>query len=321
MKNFARCAFAAAWFFLLLVATAFAQFPQGAITVVLTAGPGDGSDIAMRLMAEDLRRTLKVPLVIVNKPGAGGVLATESVVRANKDGYTLLFSNNAPLTFRPVMDPDTTRYDALKELLPLGMVSRTPFLLATRSDLAYRDLAAFIAAAKKSPGAMRIATVGTGSVGDFTVDAISALTGTAFTVVPYKGATPAVTALTAGQVEGTAITMSALIAGLKSGTLRPLVISSKYPDYPDIPTLKELGHAGNLIGVWTAFFAPSGIPAEARSVLIAAFKSAITDPALRGKLLAAGLVADYSPPEEVQREMREELRMVREFARRAGLAK
>ena len=296
-------------------------YPQGAITIILTAGPGDGSDIAMRMMAEDLRKSLKVPVLLVNRPGAGGVLATDSVVRANKDGYTLLFTNNAPLTFRPVVEPDTTRYDPLKDLVPLGMVSRTPFLLAVRSDVPYKDFGQMIAYAKKNPGVVRIATVGTGSVGDFTVDAINSLTGAGLTTVPYKGATPAVGAVAGGHVEGTAITMSALIGHLKSGALRPLVISSKYPEFPDIPTLTELGYSGNLIGVWTGFFAPAGIPAEAKNVLVPAFRAAIKNPAITAKLLSAGLVENYNAPDEVLKEMRQEYQMVKDFAKRAGVVK
>lgn len=310
------------WLFFTTASSLFAQgYPQRAIAIILTAGPGDGSDIAMRMMVEDLQKSLKVPVVLVNRPGAGGVLAADSVVRASKDGYTLLFTNNAPLTFRPVMEPDTTRYDPLKDLVPLGMVSRTPFLLAARSDAPYKDFGQMIAYAKKNPGVVRIATVGTGSVGAFTVDAINSLTGAGLTTVPYKGATPAAGAVAGGQVEGTAITMSALIGHLKSGTLRPLVISSKYPEFPDIPTLAELGYSGNLIGVWTGFFAPAGTPAEAKNVLVPAFRAAIRNPAFTAKLLSGGLVVNYNSPEEVLKEMRQEYQMVKDFAMRAGLVK
>ena len=300
----------------------FAQaYPQGAITVILTAGPGDGSDVAMRLMAEDLRKSLKVPVLVVNKPGAGGVLAVDSVVQSNKDGYTLLFTNNAPLTFRPAVEPETTRYDPLTDLVPLGMVARTPFLFAVRSDLPYRDFAEMLRYAKDKSSLFRVATVGTGSIGDFTVDAINSLTGTGLTIVPYKGATPAVVAVAGGHVEGIASAMSALIGNLKNGTLRPLVISTKYPQFPDIPTLTELGYSGNLIGVWTGFFAPAGIPAEAKNVLVAAFRAAIKNPVNTAKFLSAGLVESYNSPDDVLKEMREEYQMVKAFAKRAGLVK
>ncbi len=296
-------------------------YPQGPITIVLTAGPGDGSDTTMRMMAEDLRKSLKVPVLLVNKPGAGGVLAVDSVVRANKDGYTLLLTNNAPLTFRPAVEPATTRYDPLKDLVPLGMVSRTPFLLAVGKEAPYKDFAQLIAYAKQHPGGIRIATVGTGSVGDFTIDAINSLTGAGLTTVAYKGATPAVMAVSGGHVEGTAITMSAVIGQVKSAALRPVVISSKYPEFPDIPTLAELGYSSDLIGVWTGFFAPAGIPNEAKNVLVPALRAAITNPQTTTRLLSAGLVESYSAPDDVVKEMRQEYHRVMEFARRAGLVK
>ena len=318
-----RACVAVVWCISLVVAPPLSAqlYPQGAITFVLTAAPGDGSDIAMRLMADELRKSLNAPVLLVNRAGAGGVLAVDAVVRANKDGYTILFTNNAPLTFRAVIEPETTRYDSAKDLVPLGMVARTPFLVAVRSDAPYTSLAQLVAHAKKSPGSVRFATVGTGSVGDFTVDTLNSLTAAGLTTVPYKGATPAVSAVAGGQVEATAITMSALIGNLKSGTLRPLVISSKYPEFPQIPTLSELGYPGNLIGVWTGFFAPAGIPAEARSVLIPALRAAITHPSIAAKLLSAGLVVDYNPPEAVLKELRDEYQKVRDFARRAGLVK
>jgi tripartite-type tricarboxylate transporter receptor subunit TctC len=297
------------------------SYPSGAVNLVIPLAPGDATDVAGRTMAEELAKLLKVPIVPVNKPGAGGTLGADSVAKAKKDGYTILLTNNASLIFNRILTPESVSYDPFKDLTPLGMATRTPILFAARQDAPYKSFNEVVEFAKKNPGKVRLGTAGAGSVGHFTVEIINSLTGAGIIMVPFKGASPAITALLGGHVEGVVLALGALTSHLKSGAFRGIVISNKFPEFPDIPTLTQLGYRQNLLGVWLAFFAPSGMPAEVTKALVPAIEKVVKDPAGASKLAALGMVQDYQPPEKLLAEIREEYRTVEEIAKKAGLAK
>lgn len=309
-------------FLLSLTPHLYAQsYPQSAINLVIPLAPGDATDVAARTMAEELSKLLKVPIVPVNKPGAGGTLGTDSAVKAKKDGYTILISNNAALIVNRVLTPEFVAYDPFKDLTPLGLAMRTPILLAVRQDAPYKNFSEMVEFAKKNPGKVRVGTVGAGSVGHFTVEIVNSLTGAGLTMVPFKGAGPGVNALLGGHVEGVALALGVLSSHLRSGAMRGIVMSSKVPEFPEIPTLPQLGYRQNLLGVWSGFFAPAGVPAEVTKVLIPAVEKAAKDPGIASKLAGLGMVQDYAPPEKLLAEIREEHRAVEEIAKKAGLIK
>src|SRR5436309_2055325 len=128
---------------------------------------------------------------------------------------------------------------ALNTLTPLGLAMRSPSILAVRSAAPYKTFAEMVEHSKKNPGSVRVGTTGAGSVGDFCVLTLNSLTGAGLVTVPFTGASPAVTALLGGHVEGVVLALGTMTGHLRSGTLRGIVISSKYPDFPDIPTLSE----------------------------------------------------------------------------------
>ena len=296
-------------------------YPKGPISLVIPLTPGDATDIAARAMGEELAKLLKVAVVPVNRPGAGGALGTDSVVKAARDGYTILITINAALTFRRVLDPQNVQYDPLKDLTPLGLTTRIPSILAVRDNLPYRSFAEMVEHAKKNPGAVRAGTVGAGSVGDFTVQLVNSLAGAQITMVPFKGAAPAITALRGGHIEGVALALGALSGQLKSGAMKGIVISSKFPDFPAIPTMTELGYPQNLLGVWLGFFAPAGVSAEVTGALVPAVEKVARDPAIAARLAALGMLQDYAPPEKLAEEIRDEHRAVEGIAKKAGLIK
>lgn len=297
------------------------SYPSGAITLVIPLAPGDGTDVAGRVMAEELSKLLKVPIVPMNRPGAGMAIGTDSVVKAKKDGYTILITPNAALVSGRILNPETVSYDPVKDLTPLGLATRTPVILTVRGDAPYKSLPEMIDFAKKNPGKVRAATVGPGSIGHFSVEVINSLTGAGLTPVPFKGGAPAITALLGGHVEVGALSVGAASGHLKSGAMRGLVVSSKSPAFPEIPTLTELGYRQNLPGIWFAFYAPAGVPAEVTRVLVPAIEKVVKDPAIAARLAPFGMVQDYAPPEKVLAEIREEHRVLEEVAKKAGLVK
>ncbi len=320
--RFALCALAAASLLPLAAPVALAQnFPKGPITLVIPLAPGDAADIGARTLAEDLGAALKVPIVPVNRPGAAGVIGADSVAKAPKDGHTLLFGVNASLTYRRVLDPQTVAYDPTKDLTSLGMAMRTPSVLVVAGDAPFKDFRGLIEHAKNNPGKVRIGTAGSGSVGDFCVGLLNSLTGAELVSVPFKGAAPAVAALRGGHIEGVVLALGALSPHLRSGAMRGMVISSRFPEFPGIPTLAELGYPQNLLGIWLAFFAPAGIPAEATRALVPAVEKAVKNPAAAERLAKLGIVLSYAPPAEVVAEIREEHRVVEALARKTGLIK
>lgn len=296
-------------------------YPRSPINLVIPLAPGDATDIAGRAMADELSRQLKVPVIAVNRPGAGGAVGTESVVRAAKDGYTIVLANNAALTFRRILEPENVSYDPAKDLVPLGLSSRIPSVIAVAADAPYRTFAEMAAYAKQNPNKVRVGTVGAGSVGDFDVQLVNSLTGAGLVMVPFKGASPAITALRGGHVEAVAVALGAVVGQLKARDARGIVISAKFPDFPEIPTLLELGYKQNLPGVWFGFFAPAGVPPEVVQVLVPAIEKAVREPAIASRLLGLGIVQDYAAPDRLLAEIGEEYRAVEQMARRSGLIK
>ena len=300
----------------------FAQsYPKGAITLVISQATGDATDIAGRAMAEELSKLLRVSVVPINRAGAGGAVGTESVVKAPKDGQTILLANNASLTYRRVLEPENVSYDPARDLTPLGVSTRIPSIVAVRGDAPFKTLGEALAYSKANPGMLRVGTVGAGSVGDFTVQMINTLTGANFIMVPFKGAAPGVAALLGEHVEGVAVALGAIAGQLKSGALRGIAISTRFPDFPAVPTMFEMGHAQNIPGVWFAFFAPAAISPEVNYTLVSALERVIKDPAIAAKLLTLGMVQDYGSPEKLLAELRDEHLAVEQLARRAGLVK
>lgn len=297
------------------------SYPSGPISLVIPLAAGDATDLAARAVAEELARELKAPVVPVNRPGAGGALGTDIVAKAARDGYTLVLTNNAALVFRSIMDPKSASYDPFQDLAPLGLAMRSPSILAAGAEAPFRDFRAMIAYAKANPGKVRIGTAGVGSVGDFCVQTINSLTGAGLVMVPYTGAAPAVTAVRGGHIEGVVLALGTMTAHLKSSAVRGIVISDRWADFPEVPTMRDLGYADQLFGVWAAFFAPAGLPAEVTARLVPAFERAIRAPEVGARLKPLGILADYAPPEQLLAEMRDEHRRVVEIAKKAGLAK
>jgi tripartite-type tricarboxylate transporter receptor subunit TctC len=319
MKRLLLCAVA-----LLLGAASAAQargYPNGPINLVTPYASGDATDLAARTMATELSKLLKVPVLVINRPGAGGAMGTEYVAKAAKDGYTILFTTNATLTFRRVFDPATAHYDSLRDFVPLGLSTRAPNVLALRSDLPYKDLAGMVAFAKKNPGQVRIGTAGAGTAGDFTVATVNELTGADLTMVPFKGASPAVTDVLGGHIEGVTVALGVVSSHMRSGALKAIAISSRVPEFPDVPTLADQGYSKNIFGLWLGFFAPAGVPAEVTTVLVPAIEKVVKDPGISALLLPRGLVQEYVSPSLVLNEMMEEFRRIEELAKKSAVVK
>ena len=282
-------------------------WPKGTtITVVVPLAAGDGGDITARAMSEALAKELDAPVVVSNKPGAGGALGVQSVIQAKKDGTTVLFTQNSPLTIRRVLEPAAANYDPLKDLTPVAITTRTPSVLVVRKDAPFQTFQEMVAYAKKNPGKVRIGNAGPGSAGDLSVQLINAAAATDLGSIPYKGAAPAVTDVIGGQVEGVILALGAVASHMKAGTLKAIAISNPFPELPDVPTLGKLGYKQEILGVWFAWMLPAGTPPEVAQALAPALQKATRDAAIAQRLLPLGIVQEWEPAARVASEITRE---------------
>lgn len=319
IRTLARAAFCALFAFALSVGAQ--PYPSQPINLVIPLAGGDATDTAARAMADKLSQELKVAVVPQNKPGAGGALGTDLLVKGPKDGTMIGIPNNAALVFRAILDPSTASYDPLKDLTPLALAMRSPSILAIGAEQPFKTFPEMIEYAKKNPGKVRIGTAGVGSVGDFCVQTINSVTGAGLVMVPFPGAMPAVTGMLGNHIEGVVLALGTMTSHLNSGKVRGVVISSKWPDLPQIPTMQELGYNQPLFGVWVGFFAPAGVGKDVTSVLVPALERAIRAPDVAARLKPLGILADYSPPDKLIAEIKDEQERVRRIGRQAGLLK
>lgn len=293
-------------------------YPRMPISLVTPLAAGDAADRAARLMGQELSRLLGTAITVVNRPGAGGSLGTQSVIRAPKDGYTLLFAQNSPLTIRRVIEPEAASYDPLKDLVPLALTTRSPSVLVVQKDAPFKSFQDLVAQAGKTPDGVRIGNAGPGSVGDISVQLIGSATGVKLNSVNYKGAAPAVTDLLGGHIEGVILALGALSAHLRSGDARALAISSPSSEFPKVPTLRQLGHKADILGVWFGFFMPAGVPPSVVDTIVPALEEVTRNAGIAAQLLPAGIVQEWGSARALSEEIANEFRSVSELLRPAA---
>jgi tripartite-type tricarboxylate transporter receptor subunit TctC len=304
----------------------FAQkFPDRPINLVLSNAAGDRPDIGGRMLAEEMSKLLKVPVVVMNKPGAGATIATDAVVKSKKDGYTILFTDNAAIITAKIFEPETVPYDSFKDLTPLGLFWMSPTGLVLRKDIPCNTLKELVEYGKKNPQKLRCGTIGVTSLGAANVELLRKLTGMDMSVIPFKGGAPVITALLGGHIEAGAQAMPAYFDHLKTGALKGIVTSLKLPEFPNIPTLKSLGYEQELFQNWTAFYAPAGVPADVTDTLAKAIEKSIEklvqDPVSKGKLINLGLYPAYEPPAKLTARMNQEYKTLEELSKKMGIMK
>jgi tripartite-type tricarboxylate transporter receptor subunit TctC len=296
-------------------------YPSRPINLIIPMAPGDALDITGRMMVEALAGILKATIVPMNKVGAGGAVGTDFVAKSKNDGYTLLMVNSASIVSAKILHPEDVPYDPFKDLEPLGMTTVTPTVITVKRDSPFKSLMELADFSKKNPGKIRCATPGLGTLADLNLAYFKNHTGAKVTMVPFKGASPAITALMGGHVEMATSAITPVIDHLRSGELRGLAISKKVPEFPLIPTLKELGAQRDLFGIWFAFFAPTGVPAEVKEKLVPAIEKVVKDPAIVSRMAKMGLIQEYDPPDKLLQEWTKEYRMAEEIAKKEGLVK
>lgn len=249
----------------LMVCATFTQaqdgFPNKPVRFILSAGAGGASDIVARIMGERLAATWKQNVLIENRPGGGAVIATEAVVRATPDGYTLgLFGST--LATNPAVRNDL-RYDTMRDLRAILYFGAAPSVLTVRADFAARTPAEFFALVKASPGKYAYGSPGASTNGHRAMEALKRATSIDVIHVPYKGGATAVTDLLGGQIAMLMATPTAFVQHIRSGRLKAIAVTSakRFQTMPDVPTLAESGVPGFDHVEWWMFVGPARMPA------------------------------------------------------------
>ena len=293
--------------------TSHAQaYPSQNIQIVITLSPGDTGDLSARAVGTELAKILKTPVVPVNRTGASGAIGADSVVKSKKDGYTLLYVNSN-LTYAYAASPAETPYNPFTDLDPVCTAVSVPLFIAVQSESPWQTMQELIAYGRQNPGKLRGGSTGVGSVGHFGYEVIGAETGAQIDMIPFKGAGPGMVALLGGHVEVAIPSPTLVMPHMKVGKLRLLLVSKQNPDYPKVPTLRELGYKRDISSVWFGFFLPAGVPDSVKQVLAPALEKAIKSPELVATFQGLGTVADYRSAAEFKTMMTDEYAMVKKI--------
>ncbi len=238
-------------------------YPGKPIRVIVSTSPGGITDITARILGAHITARTGQPVVIDNRPGASGNIAMEAVARAAPDGYTLGFANTGNITINPFLFAHMP-FDPLGDLVPVGPIGTVPLFLAINGQVPARTLAEFIAYAKAHPDTVNYAGAGAGTTPDLAGREFMRRAGLKLVMVPFKGTTPATTAVVAGDTQATFISMGPHMGFVRSGALRVLAAATpkREPYMPDTPTFAELGFPGFETSTWFSVFAPRGTSAE-----------------------------------------------------------
>ncbi len=297
------------------------RYPSRPITLVIPIPPADNLDMSGRLAAEELSKSLKVPVITLNKPGASMIIGTDFVAKSKKDGYTILIVNLAGIIQAKVLEPEIVPFDPFKDFTPLGSYWASTFLIGVSGKAPYKTLKGLLEYQKKNPAPISCGSAGAKGASGLNVELMKIVTGVKMTSVPFKGGSEGITALLGGHTEAVSSSVSLMAPHLKSGAIRGIAISSKNTDFPDIPTLKELGYKQNLLAGWPNFFAPAGIPAPVVKTLVSAIEKMTKSPVVTSKLANLGMPMAYLSPAQVAARMHEEYGTVEEIGKKFGLVK
>lgn len=254
----------------------FAAFPERPVTIVVPLAAGGVTDIVARYVANQLGQVWKAPIVVENRPGAGGSVGAEYVAKARPDGYTLVMGTVSSHAINASLYQGL-RYDNLRDFDPVSLVASGPNLLVVHPSVPVSTLAELIAYLKANPGRLSYGSAGVGTSTHVLAELFKMKTGTEMTHVPYKGSSAMMTDLVAGRVQLAFDNMPTALAQVRSGTLKPIAVSSadRWAEEPGIPTMSETV-PGLVATSWQGLFAPAGTPPQTLDAYAAALQKILS---------------------------------------------
>jgi tripartite-type tricarboxylate transporter receptor subunit TctC len=267
------------------------DWPSKPVRVVVPAPAGSSLDIVVRTLGEQLKDRWKHPIVVDNKPGAGGMLGMDAVAKAAPDGHTLGIGFNGPVAFGPFMYKKMA-YNPSKDLLPVVLTTSQPNVLAIPASNPAKTLKEYVAWAKAQPQGVSYASVGNGSSSHLTMELFRDTAGFQTLHVPYAGSPPAGLSLASGDTQGLFAVASALLPLVEGGRVRLLAVTSakRLEGMEDLPTIAESGYPGFEALAWNGLFAPAGTPKAIVDRINADVNAVMRDPAVRASFAKQGLI-------------------------------
>ena len=284
-------------------------YPNKTVTIVVPFTAGGSNDVLARTVGQKLSEYWKQPVIVENRPGAGGNLGTKLAAKAAPDGYTLLVVANNFVT-NPHLYPDgRAGYDPVKEFVPVTKLGRVPFVLVVNPGVAAKSPQELVALAKAQPGKLSYGSAGVGTPHHLTGELFKSTAGIDMVHVPYKGALPVVTDLIGGQIQALFGVANSVLPHIKSGSLRALAVTGDRPApyLPDVPTMASSGFKDFKSEVWIGLVAPAGTPSDVVAKIEEAARRALRDPGVKASLDAQGLEPTPSTPAALKALMNEDM--------------
>ncbi len=296
------------------------KYPSREVQVVIPNPPGGFVDISVRLMSANLAKNLGVPVVISNRPGAGGASGTAYLVKAKPDGYTLGAVSSADVVLIPAILPSVPYKHT--DMDPLCKFAESPAAVFCKADAPWKTLEDLVADAKKRPGQITYGAT-TQSISYFQIEGFMAAAGIRMMHVPLQAAGQTITRILGGNLDIGIASMAPLLGQFRAGTLRPLLLMApqRTAAYPQIPTLKEKGYQNPIIDLYGGFLLPLGTPKPVKDVLAKALEKSLKEPSFKSKLEEVSLDFAYLPAEGYAREIEEDYKRVINFVKTAGTKK
>jgi tripartite-type tricarboxylate transporter receptor subunit TctC len=295
------------------------EYPAKTIRLIIPLSAGAGADIAARIVAQRMSEHWKQPVIVENRPGAGGQIGTSAVVKAEPDGHTLLVQSSShsanPAIYKSLP------YDPLKDLVDVALLGKTPYVMVSAGNGPYRSLKALIEAAKAKPGEIAYASAGMGTSTHLAAEYLTGLAGIRMIHVPFKGSPEALQDVLGGR---SAFYMAPVnVAGglLKEGKLNPLGVSTtrRAEVLPDVPTLAEQGLADYDVTLWFGMWAPAGTPGTVVQKLNAAVNAIVQEPPVREQFAKLGMQPAPMKPAEFGRFVRSEIDVYKRIVQAANI--
>lgn len=301
--------------------TAHAQpYPAKPVRIIVPFAPGGGTDVIARLLAQRLTDAWSQPVLVENRPGAGGLIGFESVLKAPADGYTLGLGTISTLAIIPLTQAKP-RYDPLKDYAPVTLISTVPYVMVAHPSLPARNLAEFVKFARARPGQLSYGSAGYATGTHLTAEYLSSVAGIKLVHVPYKGDAPALIDLTAGQITTGCFTMILMAQHIRAGRLRGLAVMSpkRSKELPDVPTAIESGYPGFESQSWQGISVRAGTPAEMVRKLNTDIVRILNQPEVRASIESAGNTVSPGTPEDFERFIVSETHKWRKVIAAAGI--
>lgn len=295
-------------------------YPSRVIKFVQGFAPGGNVDVIARILAYEMEKSLRQPIVVEAKPGGAGSIAAESITRADPDGHTLLVLPSAHPMYGGLAR--NVKYDVVEDFSWISTASFYPFLICVRQDSRFQTLQQLIDEARGKPGELKYGSSGFGTGLHTIVELIAHRTKTRFLHVPYRGEGHATTALLTGEVDFVAVTTGPISARIRAGEFRALAVTSKmrWQDFPDVPTTSEAGVPGFEFTSWTGLAGPASLPRQIVDRLNAEIRKAIAVPDVRSKLQSMGGDPRAITPEEMKALVAAQFETWKRLAKEANLA-